>query len=49
MFENSVPRNITGSKMNFVIGGRIKQHHEELHGLHSSPNIIEMKDLSTIR
>jgi hypothetical protein len=39
-FENSVPRRIFVPKRDDVMGGWRKLHNEELHNLHSSPNII---------
>jgi hypothetical protein len=43
VFENSVLRNIFGSRRNQVSGGRRKLHIEKLHNLYSSPNIINNK------
>jgi hypothetical protein len=40
MFENRVLRRIFGPKRDEVTGGWRKLHHEELHGLYSSPSII---------
>jgi hypothetical protein len=42
VFENRVPRRIFGPKRDEIIGGWRKLHSEELHNLHSSPNIIIM-------
>jgi hypothetical protein len=42
MFENRVLRRIFGPKRDAVTGGWRKLHNEELHNLHSSPNIIRM-------
>jgi hypothetical protein len=42
VFESRVLRRIFGSKMDEVIGGWRKLHHEELHKFYSSPNIIRM-------
>jgi hypothetical protein len=41
MFENRVLRRMFGPKGDEVTGDR-KLHNEELHNLHSSPNIIRM-------
>jgi hypothetical protein len=40
--ENRVQERISGLKRNEIIGDSRKQHNEELHNLHSSPNIIRM-------
>jgi hypothetical protein len=40
VFENRVLRRIFGSKRNEVTGEWRKLHNEELHNLHSSPDII---------
>jgi hypothetical protein len=42
MFENRVLRRIFGPKRDEVTGGWRKFCNEELHNLHSSPNIIRM-------
>jgi hypothetical protein len=42
-FENRVLRRIFGLKRDEVTGGWRKLHNEELHNLHSSPNIIRIK------
>jgi hypothetical protein len=42
-------RKIFGPKRDEVIGGWRKLHHEELHNLYSSPNIIRMMKSSRIR
>jgi hypothetical protein len=42
VFENRVLRRIFGPKVNEVTGDWRKPHNEELHKLHSSPNIIRM-------
>jgi hypothetical protein len=40
VFENGVLRRIFGPKRDEVTGGWRKLHNEELHNLHSSPNLI---------
>jgi hypothetical protein len=40
VFENRMLRRIFGSKRDEIRGGLRKQYNEELHNLHSSPNII---------
>jgi hypothetical protein len=42
VFENRVLRRIFGPKRDGVPGDWRKLHNEELHTLHSSPNIISM-------
>jgi hypothetical protein len=42
VFENRVLRRIFGSKRDDVMGDWRKLRNEELHNLHSSPNIIRM-------
>jgi hypothetical protein len=42
VFENRVLRRIFGPKRDEVTGGWRKLHKEELHDLHSSPNIIRI-------
>jgi hypothetical protein len=42
VFENRVLRRIFGSSRDDVTGDWKKLHNEELHNLHSSPNIIRM-------
>ena len=42
VFENRVPRRIFGPKSDGVTGEWRKLHNEELNGLHSSPNIIQV-------
>jgi hypothetical protein len=42
VFENRVLRRIFGLERDAVTGGWRKVHNEELHNLHSSPNIIRM-------
>jgi hypothetical protein len=42
VFENRVLRRIFGPRRNEVTGGFKKLHNEELHNLHSSPNIIRI-------
>jgi hypothetical protein len=42
VFENRVLRRIRGLKRDGIIEGWRKLHIEELHELHSSPNIIRM-------
>jgi hypothetical protein len=40
VFENRVLRRIFGPKRDKIVGGWRNLHNEELHNLHSSPNII---------
>jgi hypothetical protein len=42
LFENRVLRRLFGPKRDEVTGGWRKHHNEELHNLHSSPNIIRI-------
>jgi hypothetical protein len=42
VFENRVLRTIFGSRRDDVTGDWRKLHNEELHNLHSSPNLIRM-------
>jgi hypothetical protein len=42
VFENRVLRTIFGPKRDEVPRGWRKLHNEELHNVHSSPNIIRM-------
>jgi hypothetical protein len=42
VFENRVLRRIFGPKRDEVTGDWRKLHNEELHNLHSSPNITRM-------
>jgi hypothetical protein len=42
VFENRVLRRIFGPKRDEVTRGWRKLHNEELHNLHSSPNVIRM-------
>jgi hypothetical protein len=42
VYENRVLRRIFGPKRDHVTGDWRKLHYEELHNLHSSPNIIRM-------
>jgi hypothetical protein len=42
VFENRVLRRIFGPKRDEVTGGWRKLHNEELHGLYSSPSIIKV-------
>jgi hypothetical protein len=42
VFENKLLRRIFGLKRDEMIGGWRKLHNEELHALHSSPNIIRI-------
>jgi hypothetical protein len=41
-FEDRVLRRIFGPKRDGVTGGWRKLHNEELHDLHSSPNVIRI-------
>jgi hypothetical protein len=41
VFENRVPRRISGPKRDEITGEWRKLHSEELHNLYSSPDIIE--------
>jgi hypothetical protein len=43
VFENRVLRGMFGHKREYVTGDWRKLHKEELHTLHSSPNIIRIK------
>jgi hypothetical protein len=49
MFENRVLRRIFGPMRDEVTGGWRKLHNEELHNLHSSPNIIRMIESKRMR
>jgi hypothetical protein len=49
VFEKRVMRRIFGPKRDEGIGGWRKLHNEELHNLHSSPNIIRMIKSGRIR
>jgi hypothetical protein len=42
VFENRVPRRISGPKRDEVTGARRKLHNGELHDLYSSPSIIRV-------
>jgi hypothetical protein len=42
MFDSRVLRRVFGPKRDEVTGGWRKLHNEELHSLHSSPDIIRM-------
>jgi hypothetical protein len=42
VFENRALRRIFGPRTDKVTGGWRKLHNEEIHNLHSSPNIIRM-------
>jgi hypothetical protein len=42
VFENRVLRRLFGSKRDEITGEWIKLHHEELHDLYSSPNIVRV-------
>jgi hypothetical protein len=42
VFDNRVLKRISRVKRDEVTGGRRKLHTEEIHHLHSSPNIIRM-------
>ena len=49
MFENRVLRRIFGPKGDEVTGEWRKLHNEELHDMHSSPNITRAIKLRKIR
>jgi hypothetical protein len=49
MFENRVLRRIFGPRRGEVAGEWRKLHNEELHNLHSSPNIIRMMKSRNMR
>jgi hypothetical protein len=49
VFENRVLRRIFGPKRDEVTGEWRKFHNEELHNLHSSPDIIRQVKSSRIR
>jgi hypothetical protein len=49
VFENRVLRRIFGPKRDEVTGDWRKLHYEELHNVHSSPNIIRMIKSRRIR
>jgi hypothetical protein len=49
VFENRVLKRIFGPKRDKVTGDWRKLHNEELHNLHSLPNIIGMNKLRRIR
>jgi hypothetical protein len=49
IFENRVLRRIFGPKRDGVTGGWRKLHNKELHDLYSSPSIIRIKKLRTMR
>jgi hypothetical protein len=49
VFENRVLRRILGLKRDGVTGGWRKLHNEELHDLYSSPSIITIIKLRTVR
>jgi hypothetical protein len=49
VFEKRLLRRIFGRKWDEIIGGWSKLHNEELHNLHSSPSIIRMIKLRTMR
>jgi hypothetical protein len=42
VFEKRAPRKIFGPKKDIMIGGWRKLLNEELHNLHSAPNIVRM-------
>jgi hypothetical protein len=42
VFENRVLRRIFGPKREEVSGGWRRLHNEELHDLHTSPNIVRV-------
>jgi hypothetical protein len=42
LFENRVLRRISAPKREEVAGGWRRLHNEELHNLHTSPNVIRM-------
>jgi hypothetical protein len=49
VFENRVLRIIFGNKRDEVTRGWRKLHHEELHNLYSSPNIMKMIKSGRVR
>jgi hypothetical protein len=49
VFENRVLRRVFGPKTNEVTGGWRNLHNEELHGLYSSPGIVEEINARKIR
>jgi hypothetical protein len=49
VFENRTLRRIFGPKTDAVMGDWRKLHEEELHNLHSSPNIIRMMNSRRMR
>jgi hypothetical protein len=49
VFQNRVLREIFRPKRNDITGGWRKLHNEELHNLYSSPNVIRITKLRTMR
>jgi hypothetical protein len=49
VFENRLLSRIFGPKRDEVRGGWIKLHHEELHGLYSSPSIVRVMKARRMR
>jgi proteasome assembly chaperone (PAC2) family protein len=49
VFENRVLRRIVGPRRDEIVESLKESHNEELHNLHSSPNIIRMSKLRRMR